>query len=137
MFPGSTKKLGCVKARGVGASVKHGAELFERSSVSSIPGHLVLPAFPLCTGRILRRRISSLIRLFLPSGWPSRSCAGGAEAPSSGRPELAWAVGRGSDTEPVGRAELMSPTPERLYVVGETSRRRALCWKNSAWLITA
>ena len=77
-------------------------------------GHLVLPAFPLCIGRHLETG-QFLARLFC------------------GRREWRTAM---KNARPRGRAFLVRNAP-RLQAVARTSRRRALCWKNRAWLITA
>jgi hypothetical protein len=84
------------------------------ADVLLIPGHLVLPAFPLCIGRHLQTGQSS-------------------------GPSFYVAL---ADTDTVANAR---PFGRALHVEryfqdqadARISRRRALCWKKSAWLITA
>src|SRR3954467_10469610 len=91
-------------------SQRNRGTFLRRVALTGHPGRLVLPAFPLCIGRILEagRFIPTRFFLDLP------------RAKKSPRQGGAFFVHERS-----------------AQAVARASRRLALCWKNSAWLITA
>src|SRR3954454_21054741 len=93
-------------------SQRNRGTFLRRVALTGHPGHLVLPAFPLCIGRILEagRFIPTRFFLDLP--------------PAKKKPRRGGAFSRNRK----GR---------QAHAVARASRRLALCWKNSAWLITA
>ncbi|GJD44371.1 hypothetical protein AFCDBAGC_2238 [Methylobacterium cerastii] len=99
------------------------SELTGVALVDDAPGHLVLPAFPLCIGRNLidGSEISPAL-FFVPGHHP------GVRATKNPGASRGFVV-LGTEAQAAG-----SPPGSQADLA---SRRRAVCWKNSAWLMTA